>query len=130
MNSEFKRDFDFSNPNFFKASDEEDKKYGIDFWILNIPVAYRKRRMRCPSDVTIRYKRNSGAKTEYNKILDGTFRGNLFIFQFTDKIIFSNLESIKMALLNKQFSIFQNYDQETWFAAIKLENLKYFEWNN
>jgi hypothetical protein len=127
MNSEFKRDFDFSNPNFFKASDKEDKKYGIDFWIFNIPVAHRKRRIQCPSDITIRYKRNSGAKTEYNKILDGTLRARLFVFEFTDKIIFSNLESIKMALLNKQFNIIPNYDQETSLAVIKLENLKYFE---
>lgn len=130
MNSEFKEDFDFSNPNFFKASDQEDKKYGIDFWIFNIPVAYRKRRIKCPSDITIRYKRNSGAKTEYIKILDGTFRAKLFVFEFEDKIIFSNLESIKKAILNHQFNIIPNRDKATWLAVIKLENIKYFEWVN
>jgi len=130
MNSEFKEDFDFSNPNFFKASDKEDKKYGIDFWIFNIPVAYRKRRIKCPSDITIRYKRNSGAKTEYIKILDGTFRAKLFVFEFEDKIIFSNLESIKKAILNHQFNIIPNRDKATWLAVIKLENIKYFEWVN
>ena len=128
INSEFKRDFDFSNPNYFKASDKEDKEFGIDFWVFNIPVAYRKRRIFCPSDITIRFRRNSGAKTEYIKILEGSFKAELFVFEFADKIIFSNLESIKKALLNHQFTTFPNPDKETWLAAIKLENIKHFEW--
>ena len=127
MNAEFKKDFDFSDPNFFRASDEEDKKFGIDFWIFNIPVAYRKRRRKCPSDITIRYKRSSGMKTEYDKIVNGIFKAKLFIFQFEDVVIFSNLESIKNALLNHQFEVIPNPDKETWLAAIKLKDIKYFK---
>lgn len=127
INSEFKKDFDFSDPNFFKASTEEDQKFGIDFWIFNIPVAYRKRRIKCPSDITIRYKRLSGIKTEYDKIINGIFKGKLFLFEFEDKIIFSSLESIKKALLNRQFNIVANPDKKTWFASIKLENIECLE---
>ena len=124
----FKDDFDFSNPNYFKDSDEEDKKQGIDFWICNIPIAYRQRRKKCPDDITIRYKRPSKEKTEYNKILDGTLKAKLFLFNFEDKIIFSTLESIKSALLNNKFTSYANTDG-TWFVAIDLENIRYFECN-
>lgn len=127
MNEEIKKDFDFSDPNFFKASTEEDQKFGIDFWIFNIPVAYRKRRINCPSDITIRYRRLSGAKTEYNKILEEIFKALLFLFEFEDKIIFTDLKSIRNALLNKQFYVITNKDKKTELCIIKLKDIKYLE---
>lgn len=129
IDSRIKKDFDFSDPKYFKASSKEDCENGIDFWIFGLPVAYRKRRINCPSDITIRYRRISGSKTEYMKILDGSLKAKLFIFEFEDKIIFSNLESIKKALLLHKFRIIPNPDQSTWLATIKLEDIKYLDIN-
>ena len=128
ISSNFRQNFCFSNPNFLKASDEEDRKYGIDFWLCNIPVAFRKRRIKCPGDISIRYQITSGPKTEYYKILSGVYKAKLFIFEFEDKVIFAKVESIKKALLNHRFQVIPNKDGKTKGAYIKLENIKFLEW--
>ena len=113
LNSKIEDDFKFSKINFYKASDEEDKRIGIDFWLCDIPVAYRKYRKNCRDAITIRYRRTSGAKTEYMKILEGSTKAKLFLFDFPDKLIFSSMESIRQALLKHQFEIFLNKDRVT-----------------
>lgn len=128
ISSKFKDDFAFSKVNFYKASDEEDKKIGIDFWLCDIPVAYRKYRENCRGTITIRYRRISGAKTECAKILEGSTKAKLFMFDFPDKLIFSSLESIKQALLRGQFKTYPNKDKMSELAAIDLENIKYIKW--
>ena len=128
INSNFKDDFAFSKVNFYKASDEEDKRIGIDFWLCDIPVAYRKYRKNCRMAITIRYKRKSGAKTEYMKILEGSTKAKLFMFDFSDKLIFTTIESIKQALLKHKFETFLNKDKITELAVIKLEDIKCLEW--
>jgi len=126
--SKFKDDFDFSKINFYKASDEEDKKIGIDFWLCDIPVAYRKYRKNCRKAITIRYRRMFGGKTEFMKILEGTTKAKLFMFDFPDTLIISSIESIKQALLYHKFKIFTNEDKVTQLAVIKLEDIKFLEW--
>ncbi len=128
ISSKFKDDFDFSKINFYKASDEEDKKIGIDFWLCDIPVAYRKYRKNCREGITIRYRRMFGGKTEYIKILEGTIKAKLFMFDFPNKLIISSIESIKQALLYHKFETFTNKDEVTQLAVIKLGNIKYLEW--
>ncbi len=125
----FKTNFDFSNPNFFKASDEEDINYGIDFWLCGIPIAYRKRRRTFPGDVSIRYRINTGSRTEYIKILEGDFKAKLFIYEFTDKVIFVDVRSIFEALKLHRFKIIPNFDKKTEGAYIELTHLNYLEWN-
>lgn len=124
----FKDDFNFSDPQFFRSSDEEDKEKGIDFWFCNLPVAYRKRRINCPDDITIRYERKSGAKTEYHKILSGEFQAKIFIFDFLDRVVFCSVDSIKSALSNYWFEIKFNKDNETSLAIVDLKKITFLTW--
>jgi len=126
-NSEFERDFAYSEPEFFKSAAEEDRKLGIDFWLCGLPVAYRKRR-KDYNDITIRYRRKSGAKTEYIKILEGTFKAVIFIFEFPSKVVLCSTKSISEALRNHRFEIIENKDNQTILAVIKLKDLKYSCW--
>jgi hypothetical protein len=127
MNPEIREDFNFSSPEFLKPTSEEDMKQGIDGWICGFPFAYRKRR-KSYDDITIRYKRKNGATTEYLKIIDGSFRSPIFIFDFPDKVIICSTASIKRALVNHDFEIIQNTDGMTELAVIKLERLKPLIW--
>lgn len=123
-NSDFIKDFEYSKPGFLKAAIKEDRELGIDFWLCGLPVAYRKRRKDYP-DITIRYRRKSGAKTEYIKILDGSFKSVLFIFEFPSSVVLCPTNSILNALKNHRFSVITNKDNETSLAVIELKNLEY-----
>ena len=126
LKNSIKKDFKFSDPNFFRSGDDDDKKHGIDFWLCGLPCAYRKRRINFPGDITIRYKRKTGAETECLKILNGSCQAKIFIYEFQNKVIFTNLDSIKKALINHRYIIIPNQDQETEFAAIKISDLNNF----
>lgn len=122
-----KEDYEFSWLKIFKSAEKEDKENGIDLWLSNVPTAYRKRRINCPGDITIRHKRVSGAKTEHIKILEGECKAMLYIFDFLDCLIFVPIESIKRALMNHAFSVIPNKDQKTSLAVINLNDLKYLK---
>lgn len=127
INSKFKKDYEFSWIDIFRASNEEDKKEAIDVWLGNVPTAYRKRRINCPGDITIRHWRLSGARTEHIKILEGECKARLFIFDFLDCLVFVSLESIKKALINHLFYVKPNKDKKTSLAVINLKNLEYLK---
>jgi len=127
MKPEIKKDFNFSQPEFFMPSEAQDQKHGIDGWICGVPFAYRKRRKTYP-DITIRYRRHSGAKTEYMKILDGSCRALIYFFDFPDKVILCSVASIKKALETHSFSIIKNTDGKTELAVISLDKLRPLVW--
>ena len=127
MDQNIKDDYSFSKVEFRKATPEEDNEQGIDGWICGIPFAYRKRK-ETHDDITIRYRRKGGSKTEYIKILDGTCRALLFFFDFPDKIFVCSKASIKRALANHRFKIMPNKDGETELAAIPLNCLRPLVW--
>lgn len=127
MNPSIKEDFSFSSPEFTRPTSEEDMKKGIDGWICGVPFAYRKRR-KSYNDITIRYRRKTGAETEYIKIMDGTFKALLFFFDFPDKIIICSTASIKRALANHEFNVISNTDDMTELAVIDLDDLRPLVW--
>ena len=124
----FEHDFNFSKPSILRASNKEDQELGIDFWLCEIPVAHRKRRKKCPGDITIRLWRNSGASTEATKIIRDRCKADLFMFEFLDKVIFCSKKEIKFALITKKYKKILNRDGQTGFAAISLKEIKYMEW--
>jgi hypothetical protein len=129
MNPEsiIKDDFNYSTPELLKPSSREDKEEGIDGWICGFPFAYRKRRMPY-DDITIRYKRSSGAKTEYVKILEGTFRAKIFLYEFPDKTVLCSTDSIKRSLEKHLFDVIPNKDGTTFLMTIKLKDVHHLIW--
>jgi hypothetical protein len=127
MNPEIKEDFSFSSPEFCEPTNEQDQEQGIDGWICGVPFAYRKRR-KSYDDITIRYRRMNGTKTEYLKILDGSFRSLIFFFDFPDKIVICSTISIKHALENHKFRVIPNVVDSTELAVVPLDCLKPLIW--
>jgi len=117
----FNDDFEFGEPGFTRPSSKEDKEQGIDAWIGNIPVAWRKRRISIMKykQISIRYERASRRKTEKDKILDGTFIPKVYFFQFTDALVICYTSEIKKCLQNRNlYKIMDNCDG-TWGCYIR-----------
>jgi hypothetical protein len=95
----FKEDFDYSQIVRAKSSTDEDRNFGVDGWINDIPISYRRRRINCPGDVTIRSWRKSNAMTEVEKIKGGICKAGLFVFDFLDRVIFCGVDSIRENLI-------------------------------
>ena len=127
MKTEVKKDFNYSRPVFFMPSEKQDKEQGIDGWICGVPFAYRKRR-KFYMDITIRYRRYSGAKTEYLKILDGSCLALIYFFDFPEKVIICSVSSIRKALQSHYFTVIKNTDGDTELAVIPLNKLKPLVW--
>jgi len=95
-----------------QASFEEDTQNGIDGWIGNLPFAHRIRNISLKKygQVSIRYSLPSGNDTEYHKLLNGRFKANLYIFEFTDAYIFCCVDELIQCLKSKLFIVRQNTD--------------------
>ena len=126
-NTEFNRDFAFGEVSFVKPASEEDMKQGIDAWLGGLPFAWRKRRISLKKygEISIRYSRATGSKTEYAKLLDGSFKALIYIFQFTDAVIICRTSDIVNCLKNKSYTIQSNPDGSTSGCYIKLNNIKH-----
>lgn len=123
--TDFSEDFAFGEVDFVKPASEEDMKHGIDAWLGGIPFAWRRRRISIKQygEISIRYSRATGSQTEYDKLLDGSFQPQIYIFQFTDAIVICKVEDIKDCLVKKHFITRQNPDGKTKACYIKFTAL-------
>lgn len=123
----FNKDFVFGQVAFVKPASEEDMEQGIDAWLGGIPFAWRRRRipLKQYGEISIRYSRISGSRTEYDKLLDGSFKPELFIFQFPDAVVICLTSDIVLCLKEKKYSRKENRDGLTSAVFIKLEDIKH-----
>ena len=123
--SEFNRDFVFGKVDFLEPASKEDMEEGIDAWLGGIPFAWRKRRISVKKygEISIRYSRAGNTKTEYAKILDGSFKPRIYIFEFVDAIIICLTSDIYDRLVNKDYTIQSNPDNSTAACYIELSNI-------
>lgn len=115
----------------------EDQEQATDLMVFHLApltIACRMREIeylaKYPNDVTIRFSRPSGTKTEYDKIVDGW--ADYFFYGFGDfntgrihayKVI--GLKPFRAALLRNQvhWAIRDNYDGSSKFMAIDARTL-------
>lgn len=79
---------------------DADMKEGTDYLIGSFRIAWRRRRISVKKygEVSIRYQRANGSKTEYAKILSGEARPHLFIFEFSDAYVIMSGPTMVTAL--------------------------------
>ena len=123
----FNRDFAFGEVTFVKPASSEDMEQGIDAWLGGIPFAWRKRRISVTKygEISIRYSRSNNSKTEYAKILDGSFKPQIYLFEFTDAIVICLTTDIYDRLINRDYIVQSNPDNSTTGCYIKLESIKH-----
>jgi len=126
-NSEIKRDMDYGQPVMILTTPNADMKQNIDCTLGSLKLALRRRRLPVSKfgQISIRYKRYSGASTEFAKILSGQTASQLYIFEFTDCWIICRCEDIKYCLSQQQFKVVKNHDNETEAAYIDLKDLSH-----
>ena len=96
---------------WINSTPKEDTECGIDYWLskgdTKLPVLYRERYVSIHKwgDISIRYP------SEYNKFIDGTIEADLYIFAFTDAVIFCLTADISSYLKSKlPYQIYPNND--------------------
>ncbi len=127
LSSNFTKDYSFGEVAFVKPASEEDMKQGIDAWLGGIPFAWRRRRIPSTKygEISIRHSRLSGARTERDKLLDGSFKALVYIFQFSDGVAVVCLTSDVVACLReKRYTTRENPDGSVG-CYIKLENIRH-----
>jgi len=117
---------------FSMPSSEEDKQAGIDVWLSSegtaIPLSWRKRRISIGKykQVSIRYSRGSGNKTEFQKLLDGEIKSWFYFFEFRDAIVICSTEDVKRLMQRGDYQVQDNYDAgDTVGAYIDLDNIEH-----
>ena len=110
---------------FVEPSDKEDQLEGIDGYISGIPVAWRKRRISIlkHKEISIRYSRDTGTPTEFHKLLDGSFKPQLYFFQFTDAIVICKVDDIIDCLKSKKYIVAHNKIDGTEGCYIKTTDI-------
>lgn len=106
-------------------SDAEDMLEGKDRLLGNLWLSYRRRRIPTGDfgQVSIRYLRRSGIKTEVQKIIDGDIKALLYIFEFPDAFIVCRMADVRAALVKGRYQVVDNNDDETSAAYIKIGDL-------
>ena len=124
-NSDFVKDYTFGEVTFVKPASEEDMEQGIDAWIGGIPFAWRRRRISVNKygEISVRHSRISGYKTELDKLLDGSFKSLIYIFQFTDAVVICLTSDIVWCLKKKEYTVLSNPDSSTAGCYIKLKDI-------
>ncbi len=112
---------------FIKPADEEDREQGIDAWLGGIPFAWRRRRIPLSqyNEISIRFSIASGNRTEYHKLLDGSFKALIYVFQFSDAVVVCKAEDIINCLNNHRYVIRQNHDGATSALYIKIADIEH-----
>lgn len=126
-NTKFVTDFSFGEVNFSKPAAKEDMEQGIDGWLCGIPFAWRRRRISLKEygEVSIRYSRITGNKTEYAKLIGGSFKALIYIFQFIDAVVICRTSDIVDCLRCNKFNIQPNKDGTTKACYIKLADIEH-----
>ncbi len=117
----------FGEVNLVKPASKEDMEHGIDAWVGDIPFAWRRRRK--PFDkwkqISIRFSRSSGIKTEYEKLLNNKIKALLYVFEFPDALIICSVADIIDCLRKSKFQVVDNLDDKTQVAYIDVANIKH-----
>lgn len=123
----FDKDFAFGEVAIAKPASGEDMLEGIDVWVGGIPFAWRRYRVsvRQYGEISIRYSRLSGAKTEYDKLLDGDFKAQIYLFQFTDACVICRTADIIACLKEKRYILKYNKDKTTSAVYVNLDAIKH-----
>jgi len=125
MTSNFESDFDYGRINFHNATEDEDKNKGIDGFIGSIKVATRRFRVPLSLYSAISIRKRFYTKSEFEKILAGTFEAVLYIFEYTDFFVICRVEDIATCLRQKLFTEKPNRDGLTSGCYIQLGLLPY-----
>ena len=122
---------------FMKCSTLEEDYSGTD-WSFdvgdrNLTIACRMRRLRSAGgyrDFTVRSRRASGAKTELEKIRDGSFTAKFYVYAWIDtenqvnEYVAISMDAFrKSGLVDTPSMETANRDGSTWFVAWSLEDL-------
>lgn len=123
--SDKQKDSEFGQVKLTESTNDEDQHEGIDIWLSRIPFAWRKRRIHSSEhgQISIRYARRSGAKTEFRKLLDGDIKALVYIFEFTDCAIICRVCDIIECLCKGRYEIQYNKDSITAACYINLADL-------
>lgn len=113
------------------ASPDEDTKEATDI-IVKVSggkVAVRIRKPTPKRDLTLRCWRASGVKTELQKIKEGFCRWYLYVWtnrkgKIQDYILVDLNKLRESKILNKSFTVINNFDGETGFIAIPYTDLE------
>ena len=123
INSKLKEDMRYGQRLMLVSTPDADMKENKDFIIGKLGIAYRHRRFKLNKwgEISIRHKRASGAKTEYQKILDGECKAQLFIFEFLDAWVVCTFDDILDCLKTNKGYIKVNNDGITsaYYISIK-----------
>lgn len=108
---------------------DDDVKHNKDYSIGGFGIAWRKRRVSLKKwqQVSIRYQRTSGNPTEFQKILAGQCKSQLYIFEFLDCYVVCKLSDIALCLRQKEkHEIIPNPDGKTKGCYIKVKDIPHF----
>ena len=126
MTTSFKVDFTFSQVEFAEATPCQDRKQGVDYFLAGLPIAYRKRRFPVNrfNDLALRYSRETGNKTECDKLMDGSCMAKLYVFEFQDCWVLCPTSELVQCLRNRRYVLHNGPDGE--MACIKLQDVIHF----
>jgi len=116
----------FGEVKFSKPTPEQDRNQGYDAWLGEIPIAWRRRRIPLSQygEISIRRTIASGGKTEIDKLLDGSFKAQIYVFQFPDAVVICLVKDIIECLKAKKYSQQSNRDF-TSAVYIKLKDINH-----
>jgi hypothetical protein len=99
--SDVLRDMVFGQLHMITTVPDADMKHDVDCDINGFRVAWRTRRVSVQKygELSIRYERRNGVKTEYRKLMDGDAKPHLFVFDFLDAFVMASGKSILAALI-------------------------------
>lgn len=126
MTTSFRLDFAFSQAEFTEATPCQDRKHGVDYFLGGLPVAYRKRRFPVNrfNDLALRYSRETGNKTECDKLLDGSCLAKLYVFEFEDCWVICQTTDLIQCLRRRRYVVQRGPDGQ--MACINLRDVAHF----
>lgn len=126
MTTSFQIDFHFSQAQFEEATPCQDRNQGVDYFLAGIPMAYRKRRHSVGqyNDLALRFSRETGSRTEYDKLLDGSCLARLFVFEFNDCWVLCMASDLIQCLRSKRYVVQRGKNGE--MACIDLRDVAHF----
>ena len=129
INSKLEEDMRFGQRMMLVSTPDADMKENKDYILEGgLGIAYRHRRFSVGKygEISIRYQRKSGAKTEYQKILDGECKSHLFIWEFTDSWVICNLSNILDCLKLGVGYVKENNDGITSAYYINISQIRHW----
>ena len=130
INSNLARDLGFGAVQVvLPVAPSEDINQGIDAWLVghgvSIPFACRTRRISLKQygEISVRFSRVSGSKTEYAKLLDGDVKAQVYVSAFTDGIVICLVKDIVQCVQDGRYLYKRNRDGKTSAIYIKITDI-------